>query len=131
MATTLRQLITDQTQVFHEQLNIQVAQDGVAPQGRLSIAVLRNGDVLAGAAAPTSPTDRCLLLRENQHFFVHASKGLDLIVLSVDQDQLLALGGELMERPLQSRWSADTNFELPAPALVRLCCQLQRLLCQT
>ncbi|MDT3722453.1 helix-turn-helix domain-containing protein [Pseudomonas oryzihabitans] len=89
--TTLRHLTAERFQLFQEILNTRVTQRGVAPAGRLCVALplcAAEPGVFQGRSVGE---ENITLLYGGQEFSVQAASGLDLLAITVDERRLEAV----------------------------------------
>ena len=86
--TVLKQVTGERFQIFQEALNKRVVQRGVAPTGRLCLAMPVYGGQPAVFQGKSVGTESVTLLHSGQEFFVQAAEGMDLLAITVDASRL-------------------------------------------
>ncbi|AMA45387.1 helix-turn-helix domain-containing protein [Pseudomonas alabamensis] len=125
--TELAHLTAERFQVFREVLDKRVVQHGVAPQGRLCLA-MPAGTSCASVFQGTSVgrTD-VTVLHSGQEFFVHCAEGMDLLAVSVDALHLERLAEREFTAPELRRLSRCTRMNVSPQFLGAMRSQLQSI----
>ena len=86
--TTLRHLTGERFQIFQETLNKRVVQRGVAPRGRICLAMPVYDGTAAVFQGKSVGTESVTLLHSGQEFFVQAAEGMNLLAITVEAARL-------------------------------------------
>jgi hypothetical protein len=125
--TELVHLTAERFQIFREYLDKRVVQHGVAPPGRLCLAMPVGGDragVFQGSSV--GGTD-VTLLHSGQEFFVHAAEGMDLLAISVDALRLEQLTEREFTASALRKLNRSTRLDVSPQFLFAIRQQLQSI----
>ncbi|MNO66603.1 HTH-type transcriptional regulator CdhR [compost metagenome] len=110
--TVLKHVTGERFQIFQESLNKRVVQHGVAPPGRLCLAMPMCGGELAVFQGKSLGTESVTLLHSGQEFFVQAAEGMDLLAITVEATRLENLAAREFSDSEMRRLARLSRLEL-------------------
>lgn len=125
--TELTHLTADRFQIFREVLDKRVVQHGVAPQGRLCLAMPVGGDRAGVFQGANIGGVDVTVLHSGQEFFVHGTEGMDLLAISVDAARLEHLAEREFSAAELRRLNRSTRLKVSPQFLVGIRNQLHSL----
>lgn len=125
--TELTHLTAERFQIFRECLDQRVVQRGVAPARRFCLAMptgLGRAGVFQGSHVEGAGVT---LLHGEQEFFVHSTRGMDLLAVSVDAQRLEQLAAREFSAPELRRLTTDNRLNVSTQFLAAIRLRVQAL----
>lgn len=126
--TYLRHLTGERFQVFQETLDKRVTQRGLAPAGRLCLAMSLGSEHTGIFQGQSLGSDHVSLLRSGEEFFVQAAEGMRLLAITVDLGRFARIAAREMLDDQLRRLADHSVLKVPGARLGRVRLQLQSLL---
>lgn len=125
--TELVHLTAERFQLFREVLDKRVVQHGVAPQGRLCLAIPAGGSSASVFQGTSVGSTDVTVLHSGQEFFVHSAEGIDLLAVSVDALRLELLAEREFTAPELRKLNRCTRLNVSPQFLCAMRRQLQSI----
>ncbi len=125
--TELKHVTGERFQIFQEALNKRVVQRGVAPNGRLCLAMPIYGGESAVFQGKSVGTESVTLLHSGQEFFVQAAEGIDLLAITVEASRLECLAAREFTDAELRRLASVSCLELRRNVLQEIRLKLERV----